>query len=144
MSDDLLDVNIVFALHHPRHVHSSAVHQWLGAKSRPGSLLVCRVVQMGVLRRLTQSGTMREDLITPSEFWLGWDRLMEDERFVQVEEPAGLEGSWRKICGDLSRGKIAETDAYLAAFALAGGYTLATFDKGFVRFDGLTTEILVQ
>ena len=29
------------------------------------------------------------------------------------------------------------TDAYLAAFAVAGGWRLVSFDKGFTRFAGL-------
>ena len=140
---DLLDVNIVFALLHPRHRHTSRVLAWLAGKQDVGSLLVCRVVQMGVLRLLTQPGTMQDDLMTPIEFWEGWDSLLRDDRFVLVEEePADLEKRWRELCSALPKGKIAETDTYLAAFALAGGYTLATFDRGFARFEGLRAEIL--
>jgi predicted nucleic acid-binding protein len=47
-------------------------------------------------------------------------------------EPEGL--------ADLVRGGLSPrlwTDAYLAAFALAGGHRLVTFDQGFLRFPGL-------
>ncbi len=33
-------------------------------------------------------------------------------------------------------------DAYLAAFAMAGGYELVSFDKGFAQFSGLKCTIL--
>jgi predicted nucleic acid-binding protein len=33
-------------------------------------------------------------------------------------------------------------DAYLAAFAIAGGYGLVTHDRGFAEFRGLDVEIL--
>lgn len=36
----------------------------------------------------------------------------------------------------------AETDAYFAAFAKAGGWTLVTFDRGMNRFPGISSKIL--
>jgi predicted nucleic acid-binding protein len=33
-------------------------------------------------------------------------------------------------------------DAYLAAFALAGGYQFVTIDKAFAQFDGLDLVLL--
>ncbi len=84
-------------------------------------------------------GGDRKDAV---EFWTIWDRLLLDERFILVGEPAGLESAWLTICASLPANKVAETDTYLAAFALAGGHTLATFDKGFAKFEGLQTKIV--
>ena len=36
------------------------------------------------------------------------------------------------------------SDAYLAAFALAGGHRFATFDHGFRRFEGLDLILLAD
>jgi predicted nucleic acid-binding protein len=35
-------------------------------------------------------------------------------------------------------------DAYLAAFALAGGYRLVTTDRGFRQFNGLDVVVLAK
>jgi predicted nucleic acid-binding protein len=37
----------------------------------------------------------------------------------------------------IPRGSTAETDAYLAAFALAADIDVATFDRGMTRFPGV-------
>lgn len=34
-------------------------------------------------------------------------------------------------------------DAYLAAFAVAGGYRLVTLDRAFVQFKGLEQDVLL-
>ena len=100
---------------------------------------------MGVSRLLTQSGKMQYDVMTPSEFREGWDSLLRDDRFVLVEEePADLEKRWREICSALPKGKTAETDTCLAAFALAGGHTLATLDRVVARFEGIRSAILLM
>ena len=68
---------------------------------------------------------------------------MEDDRFVQVNEPEGVEVRWRTLTNALPAGQCAETDVYLAAFAIGGGYQMATFDKGFQRYAGLNLDLLI-
>ena len=80
---------------------------------------------------------MKDDVKRASEFWDGWQRLMEDERFALVGEPAGLQNAWSALTAALPRGKPAETDCYLAAFAIAGRQSLVSFDRGLRRFAGL-------
>lgn len=138
----LIDVNVLVALLHARHCHSAKAVEWLERQRDRGSVLLCRVVQMGGLRVLTQPAVMKEEVLSASEFWEGWAQLMEDERFLFVEEPSGLEQSWREVTRLLLKGKCAETDAYLAALALSGNWTFTTFDRAFQRFSGIDTEIL--
>ena len=97
---------------------------------------------MGTLRILTQRAAMKEDTLSAEEFWHGWDMMMGDDRFLRVEEPRGIETAWRGITAAIRKGQCAETDAYLAAFAQAGGWSLVTFDRGLRRFPGLHAEIL--
>jgi len=85
---------------------------------------------------------MKEDVLSPEQFWMGWDRMMQDDRLVWVDEPPGLEPVWREVTLALERGQCAETDTYFAAFARACGGTLVTFDRGFRRYSGLTLELL--
>jgi predicted nucleic acid-binding protein len=85
---------------------------------------------------------MKEDVKTAAEFWRGWAKLMEDERFLRVDEPPALEDAWRTVTSALRRGHVAGTDAYLAAFAAAGKHRIVSFDQGMNRFAGVDAEIL--
>lgn len=133
----LADVNVLVALMHARHVHSALAVRWLAGHDEPAAVAICRVSQMGALRILTHPSVMKEEVKSASEFWDGWERLMEDDRFAPVAEPAGLENAWRALTAALPRGKPAETDCYLAAFAIAGKHSLVSFDRGLRRFAGL-------
>ena len=48
-------------------------------------------------------------------------------------EPPGMEDVWRDATRHVPGGPNFWTDAYLAAFAVAAGYTVVTFDQGFRR-----------
>jgi toxin-antitoxin system PIN domain toxin len=140
----LVDVNLLLALLHERHVSSPAAVAWLDQQTSSGSVVICRVVQMGALRILTRPSIMEDEVLAPAQFWRGWSTLLQDDRFVPVNEPEGCEAGWRKLTQALPAGQCAETDAYLAAFALAGSYRLATFDKGFQRYFGLSLTLLTS
>ena len=43
----------------------------------------------------------------------------------------------------MHRGHVAGTDAYLAAFAIAGKRRIVSFDRGMKRFAGVDAETLV-
>lgn len=83
-----------------------------------------------------------EDVLTIRRVWEGWDLLRADDRFWLAEEPPGLEHEWRALTSDLASGQQLDTDTYLAALALAGGYTFLTFDRGFRRYQALDALIL--
>jgi predicted nucleic acid-binding protein len=76
-------------------------------------------------------------LETAEDVWRGWQRLREDDRFALSSEPAGLEDAWRALSAALPKGTPAETDCYLAAFAIAGAHSLVSFDRRMRRFKGL-------
>lgn len=139
----LVDVNVLVALMHARHVHCPRAVRWLGERTERGSLILCRAAQTGALRVLTQSAWMKDDVLTATEFWAGWDRLVADDRFAFAKEPETLEQRWREITARLPRDECAGTDAYFAALALAGGWTLTSFDNGLRRFAGVRLELLV-
>jgi toxin-antitoxin system PIN domain toxin len=134
----LVDVNVLVALMHARHTHSARAVGWLAGQDEPGAVIVCRVSQMGALRILTHPSAMKDEVKSASEFWEGWQRLMRDDRFAQAGEPAGLEETWRAVTRSLPKKTPAETDSYLAAFAIAGEHSLVSFDRGLVRFRGLS------
>jgi toxin-antitoxin system PIN domain toxin len=138
----LCDVNVLVALLHERHTHSTRAVAWLDEQNEPESVLICRVAQMGALRVLTNSLWLKEDVMSAAEFWRGWDVLRRDNRFAMVSEPEDLEAAWRRITKPFPKGQTAETDAYFAAFASSTGFRLVTFDRGFRRFSNINVEIL--
>jgi toxin-antitoxin system PIN domain toxin len=138
----LLDVNVLIALMHERHVHNDQATTWLDGISSPGSVLTCRFTQMGALRLTTMASVMGTDVRSAYEFWEGWDRLMTDDRFAFVHEPTGLTKVWRQVTELIPSGTCAGTDAYLAAIALSGGWSFVTFDRAFRHFPNLNLHVL--
>ena len=138
----LIDVNVLIALLHARHRHSPQAVAWLDRQDETGSVLICRVVQMGALRILTNPKVMKKDAMTAAAFWQGWDVAVQDERFAWTDEPERFETVWRELTGRLTAGTSAETDTYLAALSLAGAWKLATFDQGFTRFPNVDLELI--
>jgi len=49
----LVDVNVLVALMHARHVHSAPAVNWVAVQEEPGAIAICRASQMGALRILT-------------------------------------------------------------------------------------------
>lgn len=60
-----------------------------------------------------------------------------------AEEPAGLQTLWPALGRSGAPATKLWTDAYLAAFSIAGGYRLATFDRGFLRFVDQGLDLLL-
>lgn len=137
----LADVNFLVALLDEKHKFSERAVRWLELQNSPQSVLLCRVAQMGALRVLTNAAWLKDEVFSAAEIWHALDFLLTDERFARVPEPTGLEATWRQLTYPVERGRSAETDSYLAAFALAGEYRMLTFDRGFLDFEGLEVEI---
>ncbi len=137
----LADVNFLVALLHARHAQSRRAAAWLERHDEEGSVALCRVAQMGALRVLTNRAWLADEVQSAAEVWRVWDMLGGDERFFFAAEPARLEIEWRRLTSGWPRGRLAETDAYLAAFASAGGLRLLSFDKGLRRFPGVELEL---
>ena len=74
--------------------------------------------------------------------WSVYDRILADERFVFRSEPANLEPLMRRLTQANTPSPKLWQDAFLAAFALASGLHLATFDRGFQQFPDLQLILL--
>jgi toxin-antitoxin system PIN domain toxin len=139
----LPDVNFLIAWFHDRHEHSAAAQSWLDANASDNSVFICRAVHMGCLRLLTTSRVMGTDRLDPISAWRGWETVINgDDRFGFIDEPVGLDACWATVLQAIQPQSIADTDTYIAAFAMAADLTLLTFDKGFRRFPGLKSEII--
>ena len=137
----LVDVNVWFALSYVAHVHYPIAKSWFEGTEADQSAL-CRVTQSGLLRLLTNSRVMGADVLTAPKAWAINDDLCRDFRVVFAPEPPGLEMAWREATKHLHAGPNFWTDAYLAAFAEAGEYTIVTFDRGFLRHRAVDVRLL--
>jgi hypothetical protein len=133
---DLPDVNVWLALSVADHPHHSVARRYW-YKESAGHLAFCRVTALALLRLLTNNHVMAGAPLSTARAWeayLGFRRLPE---VVLASEPEGSEavlGSW--LTKDRFPARLL-TDAYLAAFAQAGGFRLVSFDEDFGRFDGV-------
>jgi toxin-antitoxin system PIN domain toxin len=137
----LADIDFVIALIYQNHPHSKIAISRLAGFRVPKSIAVCRVVEMGVLRLLTNRSVMGGEVLSASDAWTHIDRLLADYRFIYADEPQDLEARWRHVRQTISTGSLAGTDAYLAAFALAADLSIVSFDKGMARFEGLKAVV---
>ena len=75
--------------------------------------------------------------------WALWRRLVGDERVrFAPRGPDGLDAPFEAFTGGRAFSPRVWSDAYLAAYARAGDYTLVTFDQGFRQFEGLSCNVL--
>jgi predicted nucleic acid-binding protein len=100
------------------------------------------MVQLGVVRLLGVRAIVGPEAMPAAQAWFRLEELVEDERVEMLIEPPGL----YEVLPSLFRYRQPTpnliNDAYLAAFAIAGGYGLVTHDRGFAEFRGLDVEIL--
>lgn len=107
-------------------------------------LVLCRVTQMSLLRLLTNPAVMRGDAVTRSQAWGVVDAIRGDDRTRWADEPAHLEPVWRALSAQADNSHKLWTDDYLAAFAQAAGYTLATLDRTVERrYPSVQVNLLV-
>ncbi len=133
---DLPDLNVWFALvlrEHPFHPRARA---YWGQAQNPS---FNRTTALGLLRLLTNPKAMDGKPLEVGEAWT----LYREARLAGVPSWRSLRGwkkPWRPWCGKAS--PRLWTDAYLAAFARAGGHRLVTFDRDFLRFPGVQVLLL--
>lgn len=136
----LLDANVWLALAWDAHIHSPRAADWLS--NHPGDIAFCRITQLALLRHLTNEAILGSDVHSnESAFQLMRDLL--DQDGIRLEtEPTGIETMIQPF-GTIDRPAPKRwTDAYLAAFAVAGDLEFVTFDRGFRQFDGLNLTLL--
>jgi uncharacterized protein len=91
---------------------------------------------MGLLRLLTTEAVMGNDVLSSREAWRAYKSILADERITFVPEPFTLEQEWRKLTGQTKPTPKLWTDAYLCAFARAGGMRLVTMDEAVLSLAG--------
>jgi hypothetical protein len=141
MKQCLADVNVLLPLLVRHHEHHEIALRWFEGL-HAGEAVLCRFVQLALIRLLGNRTIMREFVLSAAAAWQLIEDLMEDERLEFAAEPAPLDSAFpRLLTYSVPTNKLV-SDAYLAAFAIAGTLRLATFDSGFEQFRGLDLELL--
>jgi len=136
----LPDVNVWLSLCYDRHEHHRHAVNWLETVRIP--VYFCRVTQMFLLRLLTNPRVMGSDILTPQDAIGLYRDLRSDERVRYTHEPGNIQELWYSLMSVSSANGSLWTDAWLAAFALAHGSKLVSFDVGMRRWASLRPEIL--
>ncbi|MGH9326232.1 MAG: TA system VapC family ribonuclease toxin [Terriglobia bacterium] len=133
---DLLDASVWLPLSAPDHVHYARARRYWDHEAG-GELAFCRVTALALLRHLTSPRILGSAALDGTAAWNALRTWLALPRITVLNEPAGLDellGQWAGRL-DLRGGKW--TDAYLAAFAAAGGCRLVAFDGDFLAFPGV-------
>jgi toxin-antitoxin system PIN domain toxin len=137
----LPDVNVWVAVAFDRHIHHHVAKTWFDART-DGECAFCRITQMAFLRLATNPKVLQAEALTLAGAWRVYDLLLGDTRVSFSDEPAAVDPLWRSQTQASVRSPKVWTDAYLAAFAAAAGFNLATFDRGFSQYTGVLCTIL--
>jgi uncharacterized protein len=133
---DLLDASVWIPLGVPDHVHYSRARRYWDIEAA-AELAFCRVTSLAFLRHLTNARILREAALSGEEAWSAFETWLAVPHIVFLPEPAGVNELLSLWSSQFALRGGEWTDAYLAAFALAGGCRLVTFDSDFQRYSGL-------
>ena len=136
----LADANVWLAFAADVHRHHHEAAKWFSAQE-DSSCAFCRITQLALLRHLTNSRIMADNVLSQAVAWSAYDRLRNDPRVIFLDEPPGFEQMFRNFTQAESPAHDRWTDAFLASFAAVRGIQLVTFDAGFRRFT--RTEVLI-
>ena len=128
-----------------QHLHHALAAAWFEALGETDGAVFCRATRITFLRLLTQKIAPDFVPLSNNEAWLALDQLTSDEATGFAAEPEGLDHIWRQLSELATASPKRWMDAYLAAFAIAAGMRLVTFDSDFRNFEshGLDLILLV-
>ena len=123
------DVNVWLALAHEIHPHHKATQAWEQSLHKDVILCFCRFTQLGLLRLLTNPSAMRDDVLTQAQAWSAFDTLLQSPGAKLIEEPLRIDPVFRRLTNRNEVSTKQWADGYLAAFSIAAGIPLVTFDR---------------
>ena len=133
---DLPDVNVWLAFSFADHVHHQRARRYWYEESGD-KLAFCRLTALGFLRLATNSTAMGGQPFSVRQAWQTYGDFRRLPEVVLAAEPADCETWLEHWAMGHSPKPRHWTDAYLAAFARAGGLRLVSFDGDFTQFDDL-------
>ena len=138
----IADANVLFPLLVRGHVAHDVAHTWWDEQP-DGTVGICLLTRLAVLRLLTNRVAMNGAPVKPNEALKAWRQLADDPRSIYVDAvPAEHENRFVSLVSGREPAPNLWTDAWLAALALALDYEMTTFDRGFKSFKGLRLRLL--
>jgi hypothetical protein len=137
----LADVKVLLALLVRHHEHHEVAMRWFDGLA-PGEAVLCRFVQLALVRLLGNRTIMGNYAVSASAAWDLIADLMEDERLEFMAEPPLVDAVFPKLLRYATPTNKLVGDAYLAAFSIAGEMGLTTVDKGFEQFRDVDLRLL--
>ena len=143
----LTDSNVWLALTLSKHACHRVSREWFD-RMKPGDpVLFCRSTQQSYLRLLTTAEVLAPYGVAPlsnAKAWTVYEEWFDSECVAFMDEPRGLDAYWKRFAARQAPAPKLWMDAYLAAFATAGGCQLVTTDHGFKQYKGLDLQVLVR
>ena len=147
MPSSLIDTNVWLAAVLPTHPAHQSARSFLQTASAGEPALFCRSTQQSFLRLLTTPSLLQKYGATSLTNRLALrtlTALLQAPGIAERAEPVATPALWHSIAAlDTASPKV-WMDAYLAAFAIAGGSRLVTLDKDFKSLEkhGLQLQLL--
>lgn len=133
---DLLDASVWLPLSAPDHVHHARARRYWEEEAA-GEVAFCRVTALALLRHLTSPRILGDAALDGAAAWRALGTWLAVPRVTFRGEPAGVDGLLGSWASRLDLNSRHWTDAYLAAFAVAGGCRLVAFDSDFLMCPGI-------
>jgi len=127
------DINVWLAVVVERHICNDAASRWWN-HDKSEAIGFCRFTQLGLLRHLTNAGTMKGRPLTNRQAWAVFETLATDTRVCFFPEWPAMDGLLKTYADVSQAATNLWGDAYLAAYAAVNDATLVSFDKGFAKF----------
>ncbi|MBM5828002.1 MAG: PIN domain-containing protein [Cyanobacteria bacterium M_surface_7_m2_040] len=149
MQGFLVDSNVWLALSFLNHPHHGAARQALVSASHQAPWLLCRATQQSFLRLAsTPVITAAYDVsrLTNRDALQALEALMALHQVALIEEPPGVMECWARLGAISKAAPKLWMDAYLAAVAITGGWTLLSLDRDVLQFEsqGLQCSLLAE
>ncbi len=121
----------------PTHPFHAAALAALEAATEDEPAVFCRATQNSFLRLATTPQLLKlydAESLTNRDALAGLKILLSSPSVQEMDEPPGTVTLWHKLATRNTASPKVWMDAYLAAFAIAGGLRLVTLDKDFKSF----------
>ena len=129
----MADINVWLAIVVERHVFNGPASAWWN-QDQSVAIGFCRFTQLGLLRHLTNAGTMKGSPLTNRQAWRIFETLQSDARVRFFPEWPALDALLKSYSNVNQAATNLWGDAYVAAYAAVNGATVVTFDKGFTKY----------
>ncbi len=155
---DLPDVNVWLALAQTDHIHHASAHsywqetmgKWAFSAANEASaqqaekMYFCRTTMLGLVRVLCQSERAKGRHVEMHQAMAAYQRFMDIEEVAFLQEPwLGVDATLTMLLNVHPKLPLhMSTDVYLVALAQTTGLRLVSFDRDYLRFEGLDCLIL--